>query len=136
MVVGATIRLLQSRANREVTMPVVNIADRICVRARVQDRHVRKPSATGIDQATGIQGAQRDRIADGALGNEAAIDVIAADALVEIEELIDGDRAAVQARKTILNADIVLRTTREAGFRIATVDVRAHLLNRAARSLR
>ena len=89
----------------------MDVADRIVVRvaAIIDDRHVAQ-SATAIRQSpTAIRGTDGGNITHGSRDAEVAVEIIAADLLVQIEELIDADRSALQRGQPVLNADVVER---------------------------
>src|SRR4029434_3790906 len=70
------------------------------------------------------------------LGHKISIDIVTAYLFIQLQELIDADRAAIDRRETVLQPHVVLRLARKSRLRITTVDVGAHLLHRAADTLR
>src|SRR5712671_4952914 len=85
-----------------------------------------------IHEAARIQRTQGNGVAAHTLSNEITVDIVAADLLVHFQKLVDAECAAVQSRQTVLPADVVLRFAGETCFRIASINVGAHLLHRAA----
>jgi hypothetical protein len=75
------------------------------------------------DAAGLIGGPDGGGVGDGAGGDEIAVVVIAADALVEIKELRGGDDARVERGEAVLDAGIVDGAAGEAGEGVAAVDV-------------
>src|SRR5579859_853878 len=68
------------------------------------------------------------------LGKPAVI-VIAANFLIERQELVNADHAGVQALKTVLQADIVLGLARIAALGVAAIDVDPPIGERGPRTL-
>ena len=66
----------------------------------------------------GRPGGSRPRMRVSRARRDRAVDVVAADPLVEVEELVGGDRPGVQRSEPVLHADVVERSTGEAGRRV------------------
>jgi hypothetical protein len=87
--------------------------------AKVDDRGLAEPAAAGGETAAAIGQSGREQVGLGALGDEVGVDVEAADALVQIEELLRADLSGVERRQAVLDADVVERPPRKAGIRKA-----------------
>src|SRR5262249_128475 len=113
LVVRTPVGAFEARANRQVAVAVVDVAYGGGVRARGKDRDVGQPAAARIHQSARVNRPQRDRVSCGALRNELAVDVVAADLLVQLQEFVHADRAVIQGRQPVLQSDVVLRLAGE-----------------------
>src|SRR6185503_6519356 len=102
------------------------------VRPHVDDGHQGQPVRAVVDAAALVGDAQRLLIGHGAFGNEVTVDVVAAGKAVDVEELVEIDRAGVEGREPVLDAGVVERPAREAGLGIPAVDADVRILVRAA----
>src|SRR5262245_47505702 len=101
---------------------VVHVAGPVGVRPDIDDRHRRHTSAGVVDPSGRESDPKRVAIGDRARGDDLAIDIMATDAFVEIDELLDRDGADVKRFETVLNTDVVERPACEPGLRIAPED--------------
>ena len=76
----------------------------VCITAIVNYRHVAQSAAAVRQPSAAIRGAHRGNIGDASRNAKVAVEIIAADLLVQIEELIDADRSALQRGQPVLNA--------------------------------
>ena len=138
MVVGAPVGPLQPVAQRERVVAHVHVAvvAVVAVGAVVDDRGLGEPAAAVGHPAALVDGAQRLGVGHRALGLEVAVAVEAADAGVEVEELLGGDDAGVQRLEPVLHPHVVEGTPREAGLGVAPEHVDGVFEDVAARALR
>ncbi len=99
----------------------------------VEDRNRHQP-AVGAERQPRLVGAPDGlHVAGGAGAGVVGILVVAADVLVQVEELGDGDRAGIESVESVLHADVVIRPQRGAGGRVHAVDVARGIEHRGAR---
>src|SRR5690606_21752388 len=125
-VVRATaVVLVHAGANDRAVVAVVHVdvgvatAPRIVVEV-VTDadrRHVLAAAVEQVHLPGGVGGSDGHLVADLTVGHDVAVDVEAADALVDVDELLEADHAIVERLETILHADVIPRRTSLAGLR-------------------
>ena len=81
----------------------------------VDDRHSPLVADAGGDAAVLVHGLEAEQVDRRAVGGGGAVAVEAADRVVEVEELVDGDGAAVHGVEAVLDADVVDRAVGVAG---------------------
>src|SRR5438874_5118536 len=103
----------------------MNVADRVIVRisAIVDDRDVTKTAAAAGQPPTAVRGADRRNVAHRATRFEIAVKIVTADLLVQVEKLVDRNRAPLQRCESVLNADVIEWPQRKMGYWVATEDV-------------
>ena len=93
------------------------------IAAVVDDRRLPHARAAVGDPPGSVRDAQGFEVAHGARGHVVAVVVVAADELIEIEELLLRDGPRVERRQTVLNSGVIERAARKAGGRVAPEDV-------------
>src|SRR5262245_13409078 len=104
----------------------------VVVSAVVDDGGRGQPAASAAEPTGSVRRPRGVRIRDHALRDDIAIDVEAADLLVEIEKLLLRDRRGIERFEPVLDAHVVERTPRKPGLRVASVDHGAVIPDRAA----
>src|SRR5258708_17906809 len=74
---------------------------------KVDDGHQAQAAAAAVRTTGPVGDTERLRVRHAAGGDDVAVVIVAADALVEIDKLRRSDLARVERAKTILNADFV-----------------------------
>src|SRR5712692_262287 len=113
-------------------MPLVVIGARFVVGAKINNRDGGESTIAPQVDPRSIGASDRSNVADRSRRNIIGILVVAADVLVQVEELRWGDRALIQRFQTVLHADIVERSKRESRTRVNAIDVSGNVKDHRA----
>src|ERR1700682_373911 len=96
----------------------------------VDDRYcIESPPA--VDAAGPVGDAQRLSISDGSIRNKVAVDIVAADAGIEVDELLGADGSVIERIEAVLDAHVVYGSSGESCALAPSIDV-DHVVIQAA----
>ncbi len=109
---------------RDVTPDgVVDVPAVVPVGSKIDDGHSAESAAPAVHPAGPIGDPERLPISDRAGRDDITIDIVAADALIELQELLGADLTGVEGGHAVLDADVVEGPAREAGLGVPAKDV-------------
>ena len=126
---GMAVRFSHSFTGSEVE-PLIVITASIVVAAGIQHRDSGQPSVATQVNAALVGALDCSDVADAAIGNVVGILIVAADLLIEIEELFRGDGFTIERRQPVLHSDVVERPQRKTGDRVYAVDIAGYVEDR------
>ena len=103
----------QARPKAVAADGVVDVTVVVHVRPILDDGHGGESAGAAVDLAGLVRDAQRLPIGDLAGGDDVAIDVVATDTRIDVQELLRPDLTGVEGGQAILDADVVQRPAGE-----------------------